>query len=133
MSQIAARIRITQRPHGVAPEWVRDAWIGCEFPCLPECGHIARYAWDVGSKDTSILSVSEFLQGGLPKTVVGFSVSQDIALAVLAEKDPAAARWFMGFGYPKEGLAFRFKTEEVEVIAYISNDDPRRFICEGIG
>ncbi len=30
------KIRITSRPEGGAPEWVRDAWIGIEFEATPK-------------------------------------------------------------------------------------------------
>ncbi|TSC78099.1 MAG: hypothetical protein G01um101433_386 [Parcubacteria group bacterium Gr01-1014_33] len=30
-----AKICITSRPKGEAPDWVRDAWIGCEITIIP--------------------------------------------------------------------------------------------------
>ena len=118
MSNSAKFIKITSLPHGDAPDWVRNAWIGCSMPCEPECGHIPQPVQSVlpPKRLSRLLRIDRFLKHEAPQKVAGYSVDTTVALVILRKKSPSAARWFYDRGYPKDGMAFRFRAEEVTVI-----------------
>lgn len=103
MGIIPTKIRIISRPQGEAPEWVRDAWIGCELDCEPKgCGHVPQYSAGV-------------LTGRVTK-VAGYAVGQFRALTVLATKDRKAVSWWQEHGFPLDRQCFIFASTCAEVI-----------------
>lgn len=92
---LPTKIRIVSRPQGEAPEWVRDAWIGCELACLGNtCGHTPAYCGGI-------------VTGAVTK-VTGFDVEQVHAIQTLLARNPQAGAWFLERGYPTPGECFRF-------------------------
>lgn len=118
---IAKRIKIVRIPHGTAPCWVRSDWVGCEFPCEPECGHIHMHVSDVNEpKREGLIPAKEYLANPekyAPKQIAGFSVDQAVALETLSKMPgrERAVEWWRTHGYPARGMAFRFKNEECEM------------------
>lgn len=111
--QVASMIRIISIPQGEPPEWVRDAWIGCELPCIPNtCGHVPVPV--VGAHTRSFRG-----------SVAGFSVDQRVALEILHRHNPNAAAWFGEHGYPREGELFIFKAECCEVLEQTDLKSPK--------
>jgi hypothetical protein len=111
MGIFPTKIRITSRPQGEPPEWVRDAWIGCELDCAPRtCGHVPEYCAGV-------------VTGRLSK-IDGYDVCQVHAFMVLNEKSPEAARWWAESGYPYVGLMFRFKSACAQVLETTDGEGP---------
>jgi hypothetical protein len=85
-------ITITRRPIGEAPEWVRDAWIGLSLPTSrPE-----RVWRGVGvlTGPSNPLLLWWALVRGRTLTVSGYAVDARVAVALLADKHPAAAQWW---------------------------------------
>lgn len=76
-----AKIRIVAVPPGQAPEWVRQEWIGLEIPI----------AEDTLVPEDSIQMGVKF---GKPENVGGYPVETDVAVKILKEKSPKAARWW---------------------------------------
>jgi hypothetical protein len=131
MTGMPSLIEITALPHGDAPEWVRQAWVGCVLPCIAdECGHIPKYVESVLPRThKGPLKASDILANPDKfKTlkIAGFDVPQDIALQVLAVHSPQAAQWFEQQGFPREDKCFRFKHEEVTVLQRASSAGPTR-------
>lgn len=124
MHSIAKRIRIKKVPHGEAPEWVRRAWVGCEMECEHECGHLPASCVGVLAQQPQKgpLTVRGFLSLPQEVQIEGYSVPTAAALKVLEKKSKKAAKWFYDCGYPRAGRAFRFKTDECEVIEYLPED-----------
>lgn len=137
-SNFAKTIEIVKTPHGDAPEWVRRAWIGCQFPVAArECGHVAQYVHSVMPqprrgllKATDYLAMSEEERNKLaPQKVAGYSVRQDVALKALAEISPAAHIFWKSLGFPKGGEdenCFRFETEACRVVEFYSHEELAR-------
>jgi hypothetical protein len=124
MSSIAKVIKIVSLPHGDAPDWVRQAWVGCILPCEPECGHVPVYVQSVlpkpPEKGGHRPGVEFFNKLKEPnQKVAGFSVDTKLALDVLRKKSPTAAKWFYDRGYPMDGKAFRFRADEAKVIEFV--------------
>lgn len=119
MSTIAKVIQIVARPHGDAPGWVRDGWIGCVLPCAGfECGHIPEYSESViPANRKGLMTAAEFRERSSDEKIAGYSVYIDIALRVLECHSLQAADWFYAFGYRKRNGLFRFKREHVNVLA----------------
>ncbi|HEY0012762.1 MAG TPA: hypothetical protein VGB79_07905 [Allosphingosinicella sp.] len=89
----AMRIRITGRPNGEAPEWVREAWIGVTLPTTPR----ARRGW----RALGVLEGSGGLAArlwavmrGRSYNVSGYAVRAKAAVRLLARSNPAAAAWW---------------------------------------
>lgn len=107
-------IRITKVPAGEAPKSVREQWVGLKLPC----GHRS-------AEGPSVFGVES--KESTARRPDCWKVVQSEALAVLEQKDAAAAQWFKDRGYPYEGLVFSFAPDEAEPIeGYIpsSNSDP---------
>ena len=104
-SRYTGRIRIKKTPHGEAPEWVRQAWVGLILPCAPVM---------VFEKERKgVLSNEDCKKDG------GYiiNVPQKTALRLLARKSPKAADWWKQHGYPNEQEEdFGFKDAEVEIL-----------------
>ena len=81
------RIRITSRPLGEAPDWVRDAWIGVVLKGAPldECR----------AGEVVVGVVSEEVVGPERHTG-GFKTGSHEAVGILQESSPAAAEWWFG-------------------------------------
>ena len=103
MSDTIRQIRIIKVPRGNAPEWVRQAWVGC---VLPDLGPPAN------GRSFGLLTRT-------PRNAQGAScVPMQIALEILAEKSPDAATWFrdtLGQGRITSDK-FVFQPDECEVV-----------------
>lgn len=93
MNQQPTHVRIVQRPIGVAPEWVRDAWIGCTLPLIGgeqtqiECV-------DASSAPMSCWSFWIAKLTGRTFKMAGFTAPSKTAIGILAAKSPEAAEWW---------------------------------------
>lgn len=86
-------IKITQRPAGEAPEWVRDAWIGLSLPTKqPFVRNLPNFGVLSGPTN-SIIQIRDVLLGRARRTS-GYIVSAKIAVDLLAQTQPAAAQWW---------------------------------------
>lgn len=86
-------VRILNRPCGVAPEWVRDAWIGCLLPLVEgECGWVECV--DVSKAPMSRLSFWIARLSGRTFRMAGFAVPSKTVIGILALKSPEAAEWW---------------------------------------
>lgn len=109
-------IIITRRPIGEAPEWVRDAWIGMTLPAL----HAEQRRWrgvGVLSGPNNPFLLCWAVLRGRTIPVSGYAVDPELAVSLLAEKNPSAAQWWRE-NTPKliaSGRAFIFDTEACEV------------------
>lgn len=75
-------VRIASTPPGEAPKWVRDAWIGLEFPALdPEV------TTNPDKPPSGVLS-------GRPSSDVGYTVPAAVAFDLLRRKAPDAFDWW---------------------------------------
>lgn len=100
-------IRITKIPDGEAPEIVRQAWVGLELPCHLVAGFSGPDAVEVITK-----------QKVAPR--YGFTVPQDQALSILAEKHPGAATWWKKHGFPEMNRYFNFEQDSAEIISGVT-------------
>lgn len=109
MLKIADLVEIIATPHGNAPEWVREKWVGCVFPNIGNtCGHVPILCRDVLPRQGRF--------GIIWHETAGYVIEQSTALQVLAVHAPDAAGWFESHGYPTSDGAFLFKPEHVRVI-----------------
>jgi len=67
-------IRITSTPPGIAPEWVREQWVGVEIP-LPKHDE-------------------DGIQVGVPDNLFGYQVETKVAIEALRKKSPEAVEWW---------------------------------------
>ena len=86
-------IEIVRRPIGEAPEWVRDAWIGCYLPLVVPEKQVLR--------STSILKAGAgplawlwLTVSGQTENVEGYMVNARDAVDIVAARDPRAADWW---------------------------------------
>ena len=90
-------VQVVGRPSGEAPEWVRDAWIGCVLP-LSEVLEMA------------LLPTVGVLSGKRvhSENDGGYRIDSDAAVQILREEHPEAAQWWVnqGFGFPGRVLVF---------------------------
>lgn len=93
-------LRIIKTPEGEAPLHIRQAWVGIE---IRACDFIARCCGTHG-----------VLSGDVVPPRNSYLVSQAVAIDVLAARNPSAADWWRGAGFPKKDHCFAFRTEEVE-------------------
>jgi len=108
-------IRITKVQAGAYPEWVRNAWLGCEFPCVVGVEEILSDAGSITPK------VFEFADDATEQEepeykITCFVVRRDIALTALRKKLPAAALWYCERNYLQPNKNFAFQTEDVEMV-----------------
>jgi len=109
------KVRIVQRPQGEAPEWVRDAWIGLELGLLdPEPISTAGYGVLTGPGNLVLDWLWHFL--GRSKKVEGYRVRADIAVELLSQSRPDAAKWWRdNAAYSvRRGAQFIFDTAACE-------------------
>ena len=97
-------IRITRIPAGEAPDYIRKVWVGLELPCDPILG-----LPDEGG-DRGVMSRKP------ERSRYGFSVPQDLAIAILQEHRPDAAAYWKQQGYPELGGYFGFAEDEAVII-----------------
>ncbi len=69
------KIKIISTPAGIAPDWVREAWVGLELSLGNDPGNVS-------------LTISS------PENEGGYPVRTEDALRVLKEKNATAARWW---------------------------------------
>ncbi len=105
-SRATGLIKIIRVPDGEAPWVLRRAWVGLTLPCHPFLGPP-----DAGL-DRGVLSGKEVNQNR-----DGFSVPQNLAIAILGKNMSRAKAWWKKLGYPKRGECFFFAEDEVEVIS----------------
>ena len=109
-TEYTGRVRITRRPDGEAPEWVRQAWVDLELPCDSIVGY------PDGGMDRGVIT-----QAPVTQNESGVSVPQDLALAVLHETDPNAAAWWRAYGFPRPDEYFGFEEDEFEILEGVSH------------
>ena len=90
---MTALVRITARPEGEAPAWVRDCWIGVELPLVTGCV--------INSIGFGVLSIPNSLVGqlwaqlrGRSQRMEGYLVKSAVAIEILGTTSPAAAEWW---------------------------------------
>jgi hypothetical protein len=89
-------IRLVSTPPGDAPEEVRRAWVGLELPLAGGSG----FPWFVPAGDCTGLTAgrrsfrASLWSAVTQRWVRGYLVHAPRALALLAEKDPTAVRWW---------------------------------------
>lgn len=99
-------IRIIKTPDGEAPEHIREAWIGCELPCMPVAGYY---------------SITGILTKTSKKAQYGFCVPQDDALQVLARSGATLAfEWWQRYDHPRANKYFIFLFEEAEILGGVT-------------
>ena len=86
-------IRITSRPIGEAPEWVRDAWIGT---ILPLKDARKRKWFGVGVLTGPHTFWAQLWAGfrGRALRIDGYLVEASRAVAILSDSNPDAAEWW---------------------------------------
>ena len=110
-------IRITKVQQGNYPEWVRNAWLGCELPCIPGIEEI--FPTSISVTPQELQSTEEgHAQGKVPEEhkITGFLVRRDRALIILRKKLPAAALWYSNNNYLQPNSYFAFETQDVEIV-----------------
>ncbi len=100
------KIKIIRIPAGDAPLHVRQAWVGLILPCHPFVGLPDK------GLDRSVLSRKR-----VERNKSGFSVSQVLAIAILENCKPRAAKWWKDHNYPKSGECFGFAEHEAEIVS----------------
>jgi len=86
-------IRITQRPIGEAPDWVRDAWIGLRLPLT--CARKGDWPGvHVLTGPRTALGQWWARLRGRGLVFDGYLVDARTAVDVLAQSHPAAADWW---------------------------------------
>ena len=73
-------IRITNRPSGQAPDWVREQWVGVVIPLASQ----------------EVKGIQLGTDGGLPdpRNINGYHVSTAEAINAVEAKSPEAANWW---------------------------------------
>jgi hypothetical protein len=90
-------IRITDVPPGEAPEWVRRAWVGVVLPLAPgEDGPRAVSTGGVLTGPRGCATALFHLLLGRTKRRMGYVTDAEVAVWLLAERDPEAAAWGEG-------------------------------------
>jgi hypothetical protein len=102
-------IRIIKVPDGEAPLWVRQAWLGLTLPCGPIVGVAEGQELGTVTRQETERKRS------------GFSVFQDEALAILAERNLKAFEWWTSHDYPLIGECFCFAEDEAEIVGGVTH------------
>ena len=88
------KIRITDVPLGEAPEWVRAAWVGLELLVVHRSEAVTMPAFGVLTMPSSWLGMIWGRVSGKTTKMTGYLASAVDAVYLLAESNPAAARWW---------------------------------------
>lgn len=100
-------IRFIAPPSGSAPLAIREAWIGVEAPCL--------FSHD--GKPQQGDTMHDVMHGFDVPDYPGYILLQVHALEALAEKSPAAVRFWKEHGFPNHQFAlFLFSHESAEIV-----------------
>jgi hypothetical protein len=107
-------IRIVRRPHGEAPEDVRDAWIGLLLPVvLSQSRLVERRTFGVlsGPRSRLALRLKTLFGGGTRRR--GYAVNAPVAIDILQDVNPLAAAWWRTNApqWIKPGLCLFFEEE----------------------
>ncbi|HEX8525478.1 hypothetical protein [Allosphingosinicella sp.] len=86
-------VTIIRRPDGEAPEWVRDAWIGLRLPVARPQSTMWR-AFGILSVGPGLLAQLVALIRDRSIPIEGYAVKAEIAVRLLAERNPVAADWW---------------------------------------
>lgn len=98
--RISGSIRVIKRPHGEAPIWVRDKWIGLIIPCF-----------GFRENDADLKTVTNMIR--LPTKSI-YMVDRDTALSALTKVDPAAAKWYSDHTAAEPDRVWALGADEVE-------------------
>jgi len=107
-------IRIVRRPHGEAPEHIRDAWIGLLLPVAPDHPRIVeRRSFGVLSGPRSFLAFRLKALFGRGTRKRGYMVRTLAAVELLQNVNPLAAAWWRTntSHMLKHGLCLLFEEE----------------------
>ena len=95
MKYIQAIVEIRSVPHGEAPLWVREKWVGLKLPTVLQEGSLVNArTFGVLSGPRSWLAQFWALACGRAKRESGFVVPVLTALHALEECSPEAAAWW---------------------------------------
>lgn len=98
------KILVVKTPHGEAPDWVKEAWVG-----------LALFTRGLVSEDfgepIGVLTNTEVQTGSNV-----WLVPQTDAIDVLEKVNPEAAAWWRDHGFPRKGRAFTFQEHEVLIL-----------------
>ena len=109
-------IRVINVQAGTYPQWVRNAWLGCELPCIAGVEEMLTATNSITPKDL-LEVVDDATQQEEPEyKITGFLVRRDTALTILRKKLPAAALWYCDNNYLQPNSYFAFETEDVEMV-----------------
>lgn len=102
-------IRISSRPAGDAPDWVRDAWIGLTLPTRQTSPRVWRAMKLANWRGNVFLRLWDMLRGKSYRCS-GYAVNGKAAVAVLEKSRPDAADWWKTHAGPmvtgRSGLIF---------------------------
>lgn len=87
------RVRIVRRPVGLAPEWVRNAWIGLTLPTQFPRPRIWRSISIERASASRLQRIGDVLRGRTQR-LSGYAVPATAAVGILAETQPEAAEWW---------------------------------------
>lgn len=87
------RVRITQRPAGEAPEWVRDSWVGLSLPLASDRERTWRGIGVITGRHHWLSQLWTIARGRTIK-VDGYAVNAKVAVDRFAEINPRAAAWW---------------------------------------
>jgi len=89
------RVRIFAVPPGEAPAWVREKWVGLEFPLAQRFpSSSSRFTAGVLSGPRSFFAVLSNLMRGQYQQRRGFEVNVLEAITLLESASPEAAAWW---------------------------------------
>ena len=91
---MAIVVEIVSPPDGVAPDWVREAWVGLRVPCLEDQPVEMPAVSAVGGPATMLGQLFHALAGRAEKRT-GYVVRARDVVGLLSLKDEAAALWWI--------------------------------------
>lgn len=98
---MAHEIKIIDVPPGQAPEWVRKEWVGLVMPI---------------AKNLPSFTIAMGVLGGKAENPNGYPIETLVAIQILKEKSPDAARWWEAHVNPVFMRWLVFKEEVCQVI-----------------
>lgn len=87
-------VRITQRPEGEAPDWVRDAWIGLTLPTTHRTVRVWYGFGVLSGPHDAYRQWFSFFRRGRKQRVAGYRVNAKAAVDLLGVSHPQAAQWW---------------------------------------